>query len=118
VFYAVELCCRPLLQESILVQLQKDGLSDFRLLLGRSATKDVEADVEPAIDIGMDDSGTCRKAPAGAFVLKRFGLGRGSILIRASRACQHLPNMVWATLTTDVNGVYTSPPAIPRENIC
>lgn len=54
VLLAVRLYRRSLLQVTILVKLQEDILGNIRLLLCRCTTKDVEANLEPLVDFGVN----------------------------------------------------------------
>jgi hypothetical protein len=53
-FFAIELSGNVLLQEAILIQFEEDVLSDLCLKLSRSSTKDVETNVEPLVDVGVN----------------------------------------------------------------
>jgi hypothetical protein len=53
VCFAVRLNGRLFLQEAILVEFCEDILGDFCLLVGGSATENVEANVEPFVDLGV-----------------------------------------------------------------
>lgn len=64
-----------LLDETILPQLSKDLLDDFCVLGSRSATKDVEIDLEPSIDIAMN--GIVLGAEGGRIYTFSKGLGLG-----------------------------------------
>jgi len=80
VLLTVKLCCH-LLQESVLVELKEDIVSDVCLQLGCPA-KNIETDIEPIIYGGMDYVVFIPKLPWRAFLHKLSCLGRSAILIR------------------------------------
>ena len=56
-------------------------LSDLGLLRGRGAAKDVEADVEPLVDVPVDDVVLVAELLGGDLFYERPRLGRGSVLV-------------------------------------
>ena len=84
VLLTVRLNGGALLEEAVLVELGEDILGDFRLLVRRCPAKDVESDVEPLVDLGVQLVVFVAELFWGALLLYRLGLGRGSVLVGAA----------------------------------
>ena len=84
VLLAVRLDRRSLLKEAVLVKLGKDVLSDFRLLVGRGPAKDVEANVEPFVDLGVQLVVLVAQLFRCALFFDSLGLGGSSVLVGAA----------------------------------
>jgi len=64
------LCCHSLLQEAILIKLEKDVLSDICLKLGGCAAKNIKTDIEPVVYCGVNDVIFVTELLQGAFLYK------------------------------------------------
>lgn len=85
------LLCGLLGEVSILVQPSEDRLRDLRVLVGRSAPKVVEANLEPVVHFLMDLVVFGAKLLGSQFLLQRLGLRRGAILVRPANV-KRLPS--------------------------
>lgn len=102
----VELSGHLLLQESILVELQEDIVSDVRLQLSCCLAENIETNIEPTIYGGMDFVVFIAELLWCAFLDKRSCLGRRTILIRTyNRQQERIPDRLRVAiilLTTDI----------------
>lgn len=81
VCFAVRLGCFLLFQETVLVKFCKDVLSDVGLLGGGSAAENVEANVEPFVDLCVQLVVLVAELFRCALLLDSLGLGGSSVLV-------------------------------------
>jgi hypothetical protein len=84
VCFAVRLDGCLFLQEAVVVEFCEDVLSNVCLLGGGSATEDVEANVEPFVDLCVQFVVLVAKLFRCALLLDSLGLGGSSVLVGAA----------------------------------
>lgn len=104
VCFAVRLHCCLFLQEAVVVELCEDVLSNLGLLGGRSAAEDVEANVEPFVDLCVKLVVLVAKLLGCALFLDSLGLGGSSVLVSTAdeQSGQATRLAVSATRTSDM----------------
>lgn len=78
---AVWLGCCTLLEKPIFLQPVKDMMSDISMPLGCRAPKNIEADVEPVVHLGMHGVELIAQFPGRTAFLLRASFGRGSVFV-------------------------------------
>ena len=81
VCFAVRLGCFLLFQETVFVKFCEDVLGDLGLLGGGSAAKNVEANIEPFVDLCVQLVVLVAELFRCALLLDSLGLGGSSILV-------------------------------------
>lgn len=84
VCFAVRLNCCLFLQEAILVEFCEDVLSNVCLLGGGGTTEDVEANVEPFVNLCVQFVVLVAKLFRCALLFDSLGLGGSSVLVGAA----------------------------------
>ena len=106
----------------VLLELEKDVLGDLCLLLCSGTTKEVEANVEPFVDIPMQDMVFVAQLLGCAFLLECLGLSCCAILISsADIESIVIPSLVISSplpLAYDRSVHIWLEKKIPCENIC
>lgn len=83
-FLAEQLLDDLLVKIAVLVQLQKDILTDLGLFGGRSTAEIVEFDVEPVVDLGVQLEVLIAQLLRRAALLQRLRLGRRAVFVRTA----------------------------------
>ena len=104
VCFTVRLSCFLLFQETVLVEFCEDVLSDLGLLGGWSATENVETNVKPFIDLGVQLVVLVAELFRCALLLDSLGLGGSSVLVGSAdeKSAEAACLAVSATRTSDM----------------
>lgn len=118
---AIRLDCRSLLEETVLVKLGEDVLCNLGLLVGWCPAKDIKANVEPFVNLGVELVVLVAELLGCALFFYGLCLGCGTVFVSTTdEQGRKTASFAISVIVSKLCHVqyFLKNVSIPRENIC